>query len=182
MEIITCTYCIIFLNIIYSTNNDSERDTKNVLDHFYHIKYLKIIYNKDFEHLKSQVKFNIFGSVVLLLVFLITLIATFTFLNNKSLSLIPLTSLFIVSVSIVLLIINLIRYSVIKKIIKGEYVIDYNFLKLLIIKLIYEDYDYYIKNRREKVFAINPKLQEKIISDSSTPLIDSVRNEEVKID
>jgi hypothetical protein len=78
-------------------------------------------------------------------VFLITLIATFSLLENKALSLIPLFSLFVVSISIMFLILNIFRYIIISRVISGEYEIDHNFLKLLIKKKHYE----------ENIFKIN---------------------------
>jgi len=81
---------------------------------------------------------NIIGSILLLAFFLITLITTFTFLQNKNLNLIPLLSLFIVSISIIVLFVNAIRFKVLKKIEEGEYYLDDDFLKLYILKKYFE--------------------------------------------
>ncbi len=89
---------------------------------------------------------NIFGSILLLVIFLITLISTFTFLQNINLNLIPLFSLFIVSISIILLIVNIIRYNVLKKVEKGEFIIDQDFLKLYILKKYFEKKEILKKN------------------------------------
>jgi hypothetical protein len=89
---------------------------------------------------------NIFGSILLLVIFLITLISTFTFLQNINLNLIPLFSLFIVSISIILLIVNIIRFNVLKKVEKGEFIIDQEFLKLYILKKYFEKKEILRKN------------------------------------
>jgi len=81
---------------------------------------------------------NIYGSILILIIFLITLISTFTFLQNKNLNLIPLFSLFILSISIIALFVNAIRYKVLKKIEKGDYILDYEFLRLYILKKYFE--------------------------------------------
>jgi hypothetical protein len=110
------------------------------------LEYLRIFFNKDIDILKKQIKMNIFGSILLLVIFLITLISTFTFLQNINLNLIPLFSLFIVSISIILLIVNIIRYNVLKKVEKGEFIIDQDFLKLYILKKYFEKKEILKKN------------------------------------
>jgi len=104
---------------------------------------------------------NIFGSVFLLLIFLITLISTFTFLQNKNLNLIPLFSLFIVSISIIVLFVNFVRFKVLKKIEEGEYTLDYDFLKLYILKKYFEQENIFkiINNEKEN------KLKDEKFSD-----------------
>ena len=89
---------------------------------------------------------NLFGSAILLTIFLITLISTFTFLQNINLNFIPLFSLFIVSISIVFLIVNTIRFNVLKKVENGEFVIDDNFLRLYILKKYFEKKEILRKN------------------------------------
>lgn len=96
---------------------------------------------------------NIIGSALLLVIFLITLISTFTFLQNKNLNLIPLFSLFIVSISIIILVVNVIRYKVIKKIKAGEYQIDESFLKLYILKKYFEQHNIFERIKNEQIKA-----------------------------
>ncbi len=159
-------------------------------DHFSHLDYLKILFSQDYIKLKSQVKFNIIGCILLLIVFLVTLVATFTFLEFKSLSLIPLFSLFVISLSIVLLIINFIRFTVINKLIKGEYKIDHKFLKLLLIKLIldFEDYNteylglqFYSNIKEEKLIkqksnSFSPRFDESLTNCDDTLKSDQVNS------
>jgi hypothetical protein len=165
MEIIICKYCKIKYFNYYSINNEIQRQTKIIVDHFYDLKYLKVIYEMDFFMLQSQVKLNILGSLFVLIVFSVTLVVTFSFLGNKALSLIPLCSLFIISISIVILIINVMRNKVIKKIISGEYKIDIKFLKLLILKVIYDKEEHILKNKREKLFSLNNTcIEEKFLT------------------
>jgi hypothetical protein len=92
---------------------------------------------------------------------MITLLATFTLLENKALSLIPLFSLFVVSISIMFFILNVIRYRVIDGVINGEYIIDKRFLLLLIKKKNYEDtvYDKKKINENKTVSPLSNKSE-----------------------
>jgi hypothetical protein len=114
-------------------------DTLNIAEHFYDIEYLRILYNSQYKFLRDQIRSNIITSVIVFIIFFITLIATFTLLENKALSLIPLFSLFVLSVTLMFMILNIIRYNVITKVIEGEMKIDHHFLKLLILKKKHED-------------------------------------------
>ena len=62
---------------------------------------------------------------------LLVLVFTFSFLEFKSLSFIPLCSLFVVSIMTIFLILQGFRYSVINKVISEEYKIDRDFLILI---------------------------------------------------
>ena len=67
------------------------------------------------------------------LIFSVTvLITTFSFLEFKSLSFIPLCSLFVIAILIIYLILQVFRYSVINKVITKDYIIDHDFLNLII--------------------------------------------------
>jgi hypothetical protein len=110
---------------------------------------------------------NIFGSILLLVIFLITLVSTFTFLQNKNLNLIPLFSLFIVSISIIVLFVNAIRFKVLRKIEEGEYILDDDFFKLYILKKYFEQENMFkMKNQKEKK---SHELKEDKISDEDAP-------------
>ena len=108
---------------------------------------------------------NIFGSVLLLAIFLITLISTFTFLQNKNLNLIPLFSLFIVSISIIVLFVNTIRFKVLKKIEEGEYNLDYDFLKLYILKKFFEQENIFKIISQEEENLIKGMKEEKVLNE-----------------
>lgn len=105
---------------------------------------------------------NIYGSVLLLVIFLITLISTFTFLQNKNLNLIPLFSLFIVSFSIIVLLVNVIRFKVLKKIGEGEYTLDDDFLKLYILKKYFEQENIFKIIDHEKEIKVKEVKEDKI--------------------
>lgn len=122
----------------------------------------------DFKELKSQVSFNIIGSILLIVIFLITLISTFTFLESKILSLVPLFSLFIISISIVILVVNIMRYRVAERMIDGMLKLDIKFLKLLILKVMSEEDEVKSKKKDKeekefKIFSLNNSLDEKLI-------------------
>jgi hypothetical protein len=116
-----------------------QKDTQIVAEHFYDHSYLHILAEGQYTYLHSQIRINITTSFIITIVFLFTLIATFSLLENKALSLIPLFSLFVVSISIMFLILNIFRYLVISKVISREYEIDKSFLNLLIKKKHYEE-------------------------------------------
>ena len=100
---------------------------------------MKLLNRNEYSELSSQVKLNIIVSLIIFISSIVTLISTFTFLQTRSLSFIPLVSIFASSVSVFLLIINVIRFNVIGKVIEGEYKIDPIFLKLLFCKLIIDE-------------------------------------------
>lgn len=131
-------------------NSQKEITTFIVAEHFSSLDYLRIFYFNDLISLRKQIKMNILGSILLLVIFLSTLISTFTFLQNKNLNLIPLFSLFIVSISIIILFVNTIRFKVLKKIEQGEYKLDEQFLKLYILKKYYEHENIFSLIRHEK--------------------------------
>jgi small-conductance mechanosensitive channel len=125
-------------------------ETLIVTDHFMSLDYLKLLYSKKYESLQEQMQYNIIGTVIFFIVSLITLITTFNFLQIKSLSLIPLASLILISVSLIALFVNYIRYTVINKVIKGEYRIDEKFLKLVILKTKMEEQEEHYRSRNRK--------------------------------
>jgi len=108
----------------------------------------------DFFILRSQVKFNIAGCVIVLIVFLTTLITTFTFLQNKALSLIPLLSLFIISFNTIALVFNIMRFKVVNNMIDGKLKLDLKFLKLLILKTLHDDQEEILNENKLKIFNI----------------------------
>ena len=92
-----------------------------------------MLYRGEFDELKKKLfQLNII-CCLLSLFFLCILLITFGYLQIKSLSFIPILSLLILAVSLVLMTLNLLRYNIIKKVISGEFKIDREFLRLLII-------------------------------------------------
>ena len=116
---------------------------------------------------------NIIGSFILLITFLITLISTFSFLQNKNLNLIPLVSLFIVSLSVIILVVNSIRYKVLNKLKVGEFIVDEDFLKLYILKKYFEKENILKKDEKSKMGDNEDKTVKKEISQYSDFIEDS---------
>jgi len=129
-------------NPIYNTTHiqifcktESQTDSKIVADHFYDIEYLNLFLKGDYEQIKKGLVKLIIFMFILFASFLVILIFTFKFLDRKSLSLIPIISLFIVTISITLLFINIARYKVINKVIEKEYIIDEKYIMLYIYQM-----------------------------------------------
>jgi hypothetical protein len=159
--------------------NEDHNHTKIVAEHFNSIPYLEMLYNFEFEGLRKQVSLNIIASVVLLLIFFVTLVSTFTFLEVKSLSLIPLLSIFVVAFAIICLAVNVIRYRVINKVINGDYKIDKKFLKLFILKTIADTHEGRKKKKqlmdKEKILFTSP-IKDRIIAEKLSPMLSQKSN------
>jgi hypothetical protein len=111
-----------------------QADTKTVIDHFNHINYLKELNNQEFDAIRRTVLNWIIGLIITICFFFIILMVTFRYLEVKSLSIIPLFSLIIITCSILVVVINFSRLHIINKVISGEFKLDFRFIKLCIIK------------------------------------------------
>jgi hypothetical protein len=107
-------------------------DTKIVIDHFNSIEYLKELDRGEYNLVRRTVLSWIIGLVITIVAFFTILIVTFRYLEVKSLSIIPLLSLIIITISLLVLVVNFSRLSVINKVITGTYKLDHRFLKLCI--------------------------------------------------
>lgn len=116
-------------------NSRSQIQTKIVADHFYNVEYITLLNRNEY----GKIKNNLIGSLIICCIvlsfFTLILGVTFRYLEVKSLSLIPLFSLIVITVALVLLIINIIRLNVINKVISGEYMIDQKYIYLYLYKI-----------------------------------------------
>ncbi len=86
-----------------------------------------------------------------------------------------------------LLIINFIRYTVINKVIRGEYKIDQKFLKLLVIKLILDSEDnndylglqFYSNLKEEKLLKQKSNTFSPTFDESQTNCDDTAKSDQV---
>lgn len=115
--------------------NDLHINSKIVADHFDDEMYIDLLIKSNYQKVKSKLNTIIIWLIVLLAIFSTILVFTFKFLEQSSLSLIPLLSLFIITFVIVFLIINVIRHKIINKVISGEYELDSDYLMLYLFKL-----------------------------------------------
>ena len=88
-----------------------------------------MLYYGNFKALKNKIIFNIILAGFSTIVFLAVLIFTFQLLEVKSLSSIPLVSLFIFTLSTLIFIINCLRLPILNKAISGEIKIDRDYIK-----------------------------------------------------
>lgn len=124
-------------HIFILCNQEKYRYTKIIADHFNDEMNLKLLYKKDYDQIKSNLIINIICSLSLFLIFIVVLIITFQYLEVKSLSLIPIFSLFFMTISFMILIINSIRLFVIDRVINDKHNnIEPHIIKLMLFKLI----------------------------------------------
>ena len=126
-------YDTIHMNII--CKNKLQEQTKMIAEHFYNIEYLTKIYEENYEDLKRRLIYVLILLTILIIIFLSCIILTFSYLENKELSLIPLISLIILTIVFSLFLINILRLNVIEKIIDGKYNLDKKFIFLMLYKL-----------------------------------------------
>jgi hypothetical protein len=126
-------YDTINMNII--CRNDLQKQTKMVAEHFYNVEYLTKIYEENYRELKIKLIWIIILLSILIIIFLSVIIVTFSYLENKSLSLIPLFSLIILTIIFSLFLINFLRLKLIDKIIDGRYKLDKKLIFLMLYKL-----------------------------------------------
>jgi hypothetical protein len=131
-------------NPIYNTThiqifckNQNQKHSKIVADHFYDLEYLNLILKGDYCQIKKTLIKLILCFFGVFVFFFVLLIFTFKYLETKSLSLIPIFSLFIVTISLLMLLINIARYIEISKVINKEYIIDEKYIMLYIYQMKY---------------------------------------------
>jgi len=125
------------INVI--VKDKQQESTKMIVEHFYNRQYLIYLYEGNFEAIKKSVVKILITLFIIILVLLTMLIITFSYLENKSLSLIPLFTLIIITIIITFFIINLKRLKVISKVIYKEYQIDRKYAFLSLFKLLKEE-------------------------------------------
>jgi len=115
--------------------NNEQLDTQTVIDHFNSIEYMNYLYKEEYTMIKEKIVCILVSQMFAFSFFLILLIITFRYLENKSLSIIPLISLIILTIILLFLIINFARLKIINKVIEGKYKLDLRFIKLNIHKM-----------------------------------------------
>jgi hypothetical protein len=125
------------INVI--VKNKKQEFTKMIVEHFYSKKYLKQLYEGNYSELKKSIVWILVALTIFIVVLVSILIVTFTFLENKSLSLIPLFTLIVITIIITFFIINIMRLRVIDKVINLDYEIDKKYVFLSIYKLLKEE-------------------------------------------
>lgn len=109
-----------------------QRDTKTLADHFNSIESLSLIYNDKLDTIQIKVKAIILISFVAFIASLVTLFYSFGFLSNQKCSFIPISAVFLISLSLITIALYIIKYKVITKAINNEIRIDKRLLKLII--------------------------------------------------
>lgn len=132
----------IIKNPIYNNNHiqifcksEIQNSTKIIAEHFYNINDLLLLHNADYKRLKSNVIWKIIITIIIIVVISVILGITFNFLEIKSLSMIPLLSLIILTITLLFLIIYSIKLNIISKVINNEFQLEKRFLALYIYKL-----------------------------------------------
>ena len=116
-----------------------QRDTKKLADHFNNVEQLSMIYNDKMESIQIRVKAIILISLVCFILSLVTLFYSFGFLSDQKYSFIPITAVFLISLSLIAIALYIIKYKVITSAIEGEIRIDKRLLKLIIYQKINND-------------------------------------------
>lgn len=129
-EIIDPVYNKKHVNLIIE--GEEQRKTKVLADHFNNIEQLSQMYNDNLEGLQAKMKGIILISFVTFIGSLVTLFYTFSFLSNQKYSFIPISALFVISLSLIAIGLYIIKYKVITKAVEGETKIDKKLLRLII--------------------------------------------------
>jgi len=125
------------INVV--VNGKKQEFTKMIVEHFYSKEYLTELYEGRYYEIKKSVVWILISLSILIVLLLAILIITFTYLENKSLSLIPLFTLIVITIVITFFIINIKRLTVIEKLMNNEYEIDRKYVFLSIFKLLKEE-------------------------------------------
>lgn len=91
------------------------------------------------ESIQIRVKAIILISLVCFILSLVTLFYSFGFLSDQKYSFIPITAVFLISLSLIAIALYIIKYKVITSAIEGEIRIDKRLLKLIIYQKINND-------------------------------------------
>ncbi len=92
-----------------------------------------MLYKGEYNKLSKEILFSMVTCLLVSILLSTLLFFTFGYLQIKSLSFIPILSLLVLAAFFVLLILNFLRYKVIKKVNTGLITIDREFLRLHII-------------------------------------------------
>lgn len=126
-----------------------QSSTKNLADHFDNIATLNKIYEDNLISIKRHIQFTILSAVIFLALAIGTLLGTFHLLSNLKYSLIPIISLFIISISIVIIIIASFKYNKISQAIDGKIEIDNKMLRLIMYQISTNEKHSQIKKKKK---------------------------------
>jgi len=132
---------------VLSTNTLAEIDTKLIADHFPNKKALTLLYYGKYYTLKNKILFNVGLAGFFSLVSLAILIMTFQLLEIKSLSSIPLISLFVFTILLIVTLINFLRLPIINRIIDGDLKVDKEFLRKYSMMIDYKENEINLSNK-----------------------------------
>ena len=122
------------INIIAKTKE--QEYTKNIVEHFYSPDYLINLLEGNYQEIKRSIMLIMVILTMVVVILCTVLVITFSYLENKSLSLIPLFTLIILTIVVMFLIINYMRLQVIGGVINNpEYEIDKKYVFLSIYKM-----------------------------------------------
>ena len=113
-------------------NNEAQRETKDLFDHFGKTNDWLSIYNGDLVYLQNKIKATNLISFVILVASIVTVLYSFDFLSDQKYSFIPITAVFVISVCLICIALYTIKSKILGKAIEGKINIDKKFLKLLI--------------------------------------------------
>ena len=137
-------------NIIIS--NDSQRETKNLADHFGNSNDLILIYNGELNYVQNKIKAIILISFLFLISGFITVFYSFNCLSDQKYSFIPISAVFAIAISLIIIILYMIKMKILGKAIEGKIDIDRKFLKLLIyVKMKNYLHSYFKKEKNNKI-------------------------------
>ena len=123
--------------IVIFIKTEKQAITLNLFSHFSSLDYIPYLITCDFGELRNKMKFNIIVSCLLVIFFCLGMYMTFDFLEIQSLNFIPIIFIFLIAISIILVMVNTIRFSVVNSI--NEEDIDKEYMKILTLKFFYDE-------------------------------------------
>jgi len=126
-------YDTIHMSII--CKNQLQEQTKMICEHFYNIEELMEIYKGDYESLKKNLTLILVVFFSFIIISLTIIIVTFSYLENKALSLIPLITLISCTLLICFFVLNVLRLRIINRLISGELIVDRKYIFLVLYRM-----------------------------------------------
>ena len=131
-------------------NNDIQRETKNLADHFGNTGDLISIYNGELVYTQNKIKAIILISFVFLIGGSVTLFYSFEFLSDQKYSFIPISAVFAVAICLIVIALYSIKCKILGEAIDGKINIDKKFLKMLIyVKMKNDKHSHFKKEKKE---------------------------------
>jgi hypothetical protein len=121
--------------------NELQEQTKMITEHFYNIEELTDIYRGNYDYIKKTLTWNLVVYFIFIIISFTIIIITFSFLENKALSLIPLISLITCTLLICIFVLNALRLRMINNLIDGEYKIDRKYIFLILYRMKKEQFE-----------------------------------------